>query len=96
MESEIGRDPASPVANYWLAVAARGLGDLDRAWELAIAAWVRLRLSPGSAGDVRQALDEFVTQVLVPERVRLRGSREPQETARAMREERELLKQQWK
>jgi hypothetical protein len=96
MEAEIRRDAASPVANYWLAVAARGLGDHDRAWEAATAAWVRSRLSPDSADQVRQALDQFVLQVLVPERVRQRGSREPQEAARAMREEWELLKQQWK
>jgi hypothetical protein len=94
MEREIARDAASPVANYWLAVGARGLGDLDRAWDAATAAWVRSRLSPDSAGEVRQALDQLVT-VLIPERVRMRGGREPQEAARAMREEWEVLKEQW-
>jgi hypothetical protein len=96
MDDEIRRDPSSPVANYWLAVAARGSGDIDRAWELAGAAWVRASLAPETAGQVRQDLDRFVTQVLVPDRVRARGSREPQEASRAMREEWEQLKQQWK
>ena len=38
MDDEIQRDPGSAVANYWLAVAARGAGDLDGAWNAAIAA----------------------------------------------------------
>src|SRR4051812_86812 len=32
MEEELRRDPSSRVANYWLAAAARGAGDVDRAW----------------------------------------------------------------
>ena len=36
---------ASRVANYWLAVAARGSGDVDRAWDAAVAAWVRSTLT---------------------------------------------------
>ena len=35
MNDEIQRDPGSPVANYWLAVAARGAGDIDGAWNYA-------------------------------------------------------------
>ena len=46
MNEEIQRDPGSPVANYWLAVSARGAGDIDGAWNSAIAAWVRSTLSP--------------------------------------------------
>jgi hypothetical protein len=96
MEDEIRRDAANPVANYWLAVAARGSGDTDRAWDAAIAGWVRSSLSPDSAPKVRQDLDSFVTKVLVPERMRTRGSRESQETSKAMLEEWEQLKKQWK
>ena len=46
METELREDPANPVASYWAAVAARGEGDLDRAWDLAAAAWVRGTLLP--------------------------------------------------
>ena len=46
MEDEIRREASSPVANYWLAVAARGTGDIDRAWDAATAGWVRSSLSP--------------------------------------------------
>ena len=96
MDDEIHRDPSSPVANYWLAVAARGIGDIERAWDAATAAWVRSSLAPETSAQVREDLDLFVTKMLVPDRVRLRGGREPQEIARVMLEEWEQVKQQWK
>ena len=37
MEEELRRDPGSAPANYWLAVAARAAGDLDAAWDAAVA-----------------------------------------------------------
>ena len=96
MEEEIHRDASSPVANYWLAVAARGAGDIERAWDAATAAWVRSSLSPEAAAKMREDLDLFVTKVLVPDRVRQRGGRETQETSRVMLEEWEQVKQEWK
>ena len=41
MEDELRDDPGNATANYWLAVAARGAGDTDRAWNAVIAGWVR-------------------------------------------------------
>src|SRR5262245_10929746 len=41
MEDEVRRDPSNPVANYWLPVSARGVGDLDRAWDEAAVGWVQ-------------------------------------------------------
>jgi hypothetical protein len=32
MEEELRQDPGSAVANYWQAVALRGMGDVDGAW----------------------------------------------------------------
>ena len=48
MEQEARRDPSSAAAGYWIAAAARGLGRLDRAWQAAMAAWVRTGLTAGS------------------------------------------------
>jgi hypothetical protein len=98
MEDELRFDPASPPASYWLAVAARGTGDLDRAWDAAIAGWVRAGLNPETAPAVRADLDRFVSQVLIPERARQRQpvSHDGQEPAEALRSEWELLKSQWK
>jgi hypothetical protein len=96
MNEEIQRDPGSAVANYWLAVAARGTGDIDGAWNSAVAAWVRSTLSPDTASRLRDDLDRLVTQALIPERSRSAGSREPQEAVAALRTEWELIKEQWK
>jgi hypothetical protein len=96
MNEEIQRDPGSPVANYWLAVSARGAGDIDGAWNSAVAAWVRSTLSPDSTSRLRDDLDRLVTQALIPERSRIVGAREPQEAVAALKTEWELIKQQWK
>jgi hypothetical protein len=96
MNEEIQRDPGSPVANYWLAVSARGAGDIDGAWNSAIAAWVRSTLSPDTTAGLRDDLDRLVTQALIPERSRTLVARSPQEAVSALRTEWELLKQQWK
>jgi hypothetical protein len=96
MEHELRADPADPVANYWLAVAARGTGDPDRAWDAAIAAWVRSSVSPEGSNALREDLDRLVAQALIPERARLRPGRDPQEVAAMLRAEWELVKDQWK
>jgi tetratricopeptide (TPR) repeat protein len=96
MNEEIQRDPGSPVANYWLAVSARGAGDIDAAWNFAIAAWVRSTLSPDTTERLRDDLDRLVTQALIAERSRTLVSREPQDAVAALRTEWELVKQQWK
>jgi hypothetical protein len=96
MNEEIQRDPGSPVANYWLAVSARGTGDIDGAWNSAVAAWVRSTLSPDTTSRLRDDLDRLVTQALIPERSRTAGAREPQEAAAALKTEWELIKEQWK
>ena len=96
MNEEIQRDPGSPVANYWLAVSARGAGDIDGAWNFAIAAWVRSTLSPDTTSRLRDDLDRLMTQALIPERSRTVGVREPQDAVSALQTEWELIKQQWK
>jgi hypothetical protein len=96
MEDELRLDPANPVANYWLASAARSDGDPDRAWDAAIAAWVRSSLSPSTAEALRADLDRLVAQALIPERARLRQARDQQDTTATLRAEWDLVKSQWK
>ena len=96
MGAEVRRDPGNAAANYWLAVAARGAGDLDRAWDAAVAAWVRAGLSPATSDSLRTDIDRLVTQALVPERARARPPREQPEALTALRAEWDLVKQQWK
>jgi hypothetical protein len=90
MEDELRRDPGSAPANYWLASAARAAGDLDTAWDSAVAAWVRATLSPASA-QLRADIDRLVMEVLIPERARVR-----RETTEALRSQWNLIKEEWK
>jgi hypothetical protein len=96
MEIELRDDAANPVANYWLAVAARGTGDVDRAWNAAIAAWLRSGLRPESAEKLRTDIDRLVTQALVAERARVHPAAEQQQAAAGMRAEWARVKEQWK
>ncbi len=98
MEAELRSEPGCAAASYWLAVAARGAGDLDRAWDSAVAGWVRASLNPDTAPALRADLDRLVTQFLVPERARQRqaAGRDPQEATTALLSEWELIKSQWK
>lgn len=95
MARELDADPANATANYWFAVALGGVGDRDRAWNAAIAAWVRARLAPETAEMLRADLDRFVTEALIPDRVRARPAKEQPEAAAALRAEWEAVKRQW-
>ena len=95
MEEELRQDPGGAPSNYWLAAAARGAGDLDRAWNAAIAGWVRAQLSPETTGTLRTDLDRLVTEALIPERARTRPQREQPDALTSLRVEWELNKQQW-
>jgi hypothetical protein len=95
METEVRIDPGSEPANYWLAVSARGAGDLDRAWHAAIAGWIRAPLRPDSAKALREDLDRLVSQALIIERARSRPAREQGDALTAYRGEWEAIKSQW-
>lgn len=96
MEDELRQDPVSIPANYWLAVAARGTGDVERAWDAAVAGWVRSTLATSGAEVLRADLDRLVTQALIPERARLRSARDTVEPLAALSAEWETVKSQWK
>ena len=95
MEDELRRDPGSAPANYWLAVAARAAGDLDAAWDAAVAAWVRATLGPGTE-QLRADVDRLVMQAVIPERARAHRARDQADPTDAMRAQWESVKQQWR
>jgi hypothetical protein len=95
MEDELRRDPGSAPANYWLAVAARAAGDLDAAWDAAVAAWVRAMLGPATE-QLRADIDRLVMQALIPERARAHRARDQVDSTDAMRAQWESVKQQWR
>jgi hypothetical protein len=73
MELEARRDPSCAAAAYWIAAAARGLGRLDRAWQAAMAAWVRTGLTLDRAAALRADLDRLVLTAIIPDRARGTG-----------------------
>lgn len=76
VEQEAARGPASAVVAYWLAAAARGVDDPDRAWSLVVAGWIQAPLiSPGAPGAARATalradLDRLMVDAIIPERAR--------------------------
>jgi hypothetical protein len=99
METELDRHPLSPTALYWLPAAARGGGDLDRAWSAAVASWVRAGMLDGEAS-LREDLDRLMLQGIIPERARQR-TKQPLDTEAtigemaSMADEWEGIKQRW-
>jgi hypothetical protein len=95
MEEESQRDPRSMVAAYWLVVASRGVGDIERAWNAAIAGWVRATSASPRAAELRTDLDRYVTQVIIPERARRPPPGEETTRAETLRNEWLALKELW-
>jgi hypothetical protein len=95
MEEEVRQDPGSPTANYWLAAAARGVGDLERAWSAAVAAWVRAPLRAETAAVLRADIDRFVTEVLVPEQARTQPTQETTDAGATLLSRWKAVKGQW-
>jgi len=96
MDRELHEDPSNSVANYWQVAAARGVGDLDRAWSTAIAAWVRSTLNPASTAQLRADLDRVVEQALIPDRARANPGHEGPDLVETLRAEWALVKENWK
>jgi len=70
MEGELRLQPGSTAAGYWLAAAARSLGDTERAWHAAMAGYLRARIAADRGAALRADLDLLVTTAIIPERAR--------------------------
>jgi hypothetical protein len=90
MQQELATRPGSSAASYWLAAAARGQGDWQAAWGAAQAGWLRAPLATDRGNALRDDLDKFVLQVLVPERAKVLA--EPPES---LRQQWEQFKEKW-
>jgi hypothetical protein len=97
MARELEKEPASPVAAYWLAAGARGAGDMDRAWDAAIAGWLRARLAGGRSRALSNDLDRLVRESIIPARAKRRadGLRDSTQLEAEMLEEWNELKTKW-
>ncbi len=90
LEDELALHPGSGAAAYWLAAAARAQGDLQAAWDAALAGWVRAPLAPDRGAQLRGDLDRLVTSAIVPERARVLA--QPPEN---LRNDWERFKERW-
>ena len=90
---ELGRNPLSRPANYWAVVALRGAGHLDAAWSAAIAGWIRGG-DQDEGRQLRNDLDTFVRQTLIPERAQARTGQRPE--AKTTATETASLTEEWR
>ena len=70
-EQELDRRDTSPAALYWLAAAARGTDDIERAWGAAVAAWIRAPELGAAGPKLREDIDLLMTLGILPDRARL-------------------------
>lgn len=93
----LGRVPVSSAAAYWLAASYRDLGDLTRAWDAAVAAWVRAPLAEDQGRSLRADIDQLVLQAILPERVRLTASSDSdrERVTAVLRASWEAVKKDW-
>jgi hypothetical protein len=90
MEIELGANPGSAAASYWLAAGAWGQGDLSAAWDAALAGWVRSGLTFDQHADLRGDLDRLMLRGIIPDRAK--ATAQPVDVPRA---EWERFKERW-
>jgi hypothetical protein len=95
MTRELPVDPGSGVAAYWLAAAARGRGDIERAWQAALAGWMRAPQTADRGAALRADLDRLVIQAIIPERIARLGLKETTQALAGMLGEWEAFKVTW-
>ena len=77
-------------------VGLRGAGELDRAWDAAVAGWVRARLAGERSAALRADLDRLVLQGIIPDRVERMTQEQRAAAESQLKAEWELVKESWK
>ena len=95
MQAELTQEPGSATANYWAVASVRGVGDVDAAWNAAMAAWVRAGLGPDRGAAVRSDLDRMVLDGIIPDRAARLELKDPTAAIAGMVSEWELFKSEW-
>lgn len=95
MAAELGADSGSTPAAYWVAAAARGRGDLERAFNAAAAAWVRAPLARDHGAALRADVDRLMVQAILPERAARLQPRDRRQALTGMLSEWDAFKTSW-
>jgi hypothetical protein len=93
--SELARSPGSASATYWLVVSQRYLGDLTKAWDSAVAGWVRAPFGEDRGQALRADLDQLVLQAIIPERVRVAAAADRDRVETSLKTAWEAVKKDW-
>jgi len=96
MRMELSKVPSSPAASYWMVVGLRGAGEVERAWDAAVSAWVRARLTGHRSATLRADLDQLVVRGIIPDRVRHVARDQRAAAESQLRAHWELVKERWK
>jgi hypothetical protein len=92
-------EPVSAVTQYWRAAAYRGAEDLDRAWSVAVAAWIQAPdLTTGAVGisTLRSDIDRLMRDAIIPERARRAPAPADPEAVRvALTAEWDAIRERW-
>lgn len=96
MRQELARYPTSAAAAYWTVAALRGASEPDRAWDAAVAAWVRARLLGQRSSSLRADLDRLVVNGIIPDRVRHLPKDAQPAAESQFKADWELVKEKWK
>lgn len=96
MSRELGRNPGSAAAAYFLVVGIRGSGEPAEAWDAAIAGWVRARLAGARSATLRADLDKLVLDGIIPDRVRATAADKRAQAESDLRGEWAVVKERWK
>jgi tetratricopeptide (TPR) repeat protein len=70
MTAELRRDARGAAASYWVAAASRARGDVERAWDAAMAGWVRGQLTTDLGAALRPDIDRLMLEGIIPDRAR--------------------------
>ena len=81
LETALGQDAVSAAGTYWLVVAARGAGELQRAWDLGVVGWVRAPRTGSSRETLRSDLDRLMLQGVIPDLAVFRTGGAPDDDA---------------
>ena len=97
MMEELQRDETCGPASFWIAAAARARGDLERAWDAALAGWLRGVFAENGGVALRADLDRLVLQGIIPDRGRRAGGtpQDVEKTVTVLADEWENFKSRW-
>lgn len=95
MTRRVQEDPGCSPAGYWLAAAARGRGDLDRALDTATASWVRAIYARDRGVALRADLNRLVIEAILPERAARLAARDQKAALAGMIAEWDAFKERW-